>query len=375
MQWRRLSMSGQKISTHRFVPSFTQSSKKALIYHILSKLEEGTIVVQEPNGQQHVFGEKQGSPSVCWKIHEEKVYDRILRGGSLALGESYVDGWWDVEGDRLVDFIGILWANKLWAKVKGNLAIPLWILAHKLLNAPSLRAKARKNIQYHYDLGNDFYRLMLDESLTYSCGYQAQVEDTLEQMQENKYRLIARKLGFEKGGKIIDIGCGWGGMLAHAARYYRDTQGVGITLSKDQHKLGNERLQSAGLDNQFSIKLEDYREVRGQYDFLVSIGMFEHVDRRAYQTFMNVASDLLKDDGVGLLHTIGCSDSPRAAPDPWILKYIFPGTKIPRLEEIVPVMRRAGFMIGHIENLNPTMLKLSSAGGPTFKKTKKRLNY
>ena len=166
-----------------------------------------------------------------------------------------------------------------------------------------------------------FYQLFLDESLTYSCGYQLDSTDTLKEMQLQKYELICQKLDLQPGDNIIDIGCGWGGMLIYAAEKY-EVHGTGITLSKEQAKLAEEKIRQRGLSGRLKVLLSDYRKVQGQFDKLVSIGMFEHVGKSNFSTFMEKSSDLLKPGGVGLLHTIGTVGSVRN--DPWIARYIFP---------------------------------------------------
>jgi cyclopropane-fatty-acyl-phospholipid synthase len=197
-------------------------------------------------------------------------------------------------------------------------------------------------------MGNDFYRQYLDESMTYSCAYFRSEKDTLEQAQQQKYEHICRKLQLKEGESLIDIGCGWGGMLIYAAQHY-GINGMGCTLSVHQAEYAKERVAKEGLEKKISILLEDYRNIKGRFDKFVSIGMFEHVGKRFVPTFINKTKTLLKSGGIGLLHTIGKeADSSR---DPWTMKYIFPGGYIPVLDRIIRVMGEKGLVPVDIENL------------------------
>jgi cyclopropane-fatty-acyl-phospholipid synthase len=221
------------------------------------------------------------------------------------------------------------------------------LLIHSLIDSDTLR-QAPKNISYHYDKGDEFYALYLDKTMTYSCAYFVKPYDSLEQAQLNKYEHIARKLLLKPNESLLDIGCGWGGMLIYAARKYGIT-GVGITLSKNQFQYANRKIKELGLQNQLKVLYQDYRQLSGKFDKIVSIGMMEHVGKRFIPTFIQKVSDLLKTGGLALLHTIG-KDSPSAG-DPWTFTYIFPGAYIPTLHEIVNEMGKTGFSILDVENL------------------------
>lgn len=204
------------------------------------------------------------------------------------------------------------------------------------------------NISYHYDLGDDFYALFLDTTMTYSCGYFHTETDSLEQAQLNKYEHICRKLALQPGEKLVDIGCGWGGMLIYAAQNY-GISGLGNTLSLNQYESAKTRIKELGLQDRIEVVLADYRQISGEFDKFVSIGMFEHVGKAFISEYMRAVANLLKRGGTGMLHTIGKdAESPS---DAWILKYIFPGGYIPNLTEIVDEMGRAGFSILDVENL------------------------
>ncbi len=253
---------------------------------------------------------------------EIDVQGNIQRLFQLALGSSF-------DLDQL----------SRWQKVK--------FLGEYLRSRNSLQ-RARENITYHYDKGNDFYALWLDESMTYSCAYFRSVEDDLETAQRNKYEHICRKLSLKEGETLVDIGCGWGGMLIYAAQHY-GVKGVGCTLSKNQAEYAQEKIHSLGLDKQITILYQDYRTLEGQFDKYVSIGMFEHVGKQFYPVFMKKVASLLKPGGLGLLHTIGKEVA--SPPDPWTMKYIFPGGYLPVLNEITYHLGVAGFSTLDIENL------------------------
>jgi cyclopropane-fatty-acyl-phospholipid synthase len=205
-----------------------------------------------------------------------------------------------------------------------------------------------QNIAHHYDRGTDFYSLYLDPTMTYSCAYFRSPDDSLEQAQRQKYDHIARKLLLKPGEKLLDIGCGWGGMLIHAVRNYGVTA-VGNTISRSQYEYARQKIKDLGLENEIEVIFEDYRNLTGQFDKVVSIGMFEHVGKAFIPVFMQKVSHLLNRGGLALLHTI--AKDVHSAMDPWIWKYIFPGGYLPTLDEIVREMAGMGFSVIDVENL------------------------
>ena len=265
-----------------------------------------------------------GNQAFDIQVHNENLYQRILQEGSLGLGESYMDGWWDC--DRLDIFFYKILRAKLDKKVPHNLKNIIRLAIAKFRN---LQTKKRAWIvgEEHYDLGNDLFSLMLDPYMQYSCAYWKDT-DRLEQAQENKLDLICRKLDLKPGMRVLDIGCGWGGLAEYAAKHYQVSV-TGITISKEQQKLAMERCE--GLD--VEILLTDYREMQGLFDRVVSIGMFEHVGPKNYETYFKVVQRNLKSDGLFLLHTIGANTTMLNA-DPWTSKYIFPNGCLPSIENI-----------------------------------------
>lgn len=258
------------------------------------------------------------------RIRNRDFYERLLAGGSLALGESYMDGWWGCEAlDQLFDRI---LRARLDKKVKKEKRILWAILKAKMINAQSI-SKAYVIGERHYDIGNRLFATMLDKRMIYSCGYWKKAK-TLDQAQEAKLDLICRKMGLNPGMTVLDIGCGWGGFAKWAAEKY-DIKVFGITVSREQVKFAKKYCQ--GLDAK--IELQDYRELKEKFDRIVSIGMFEHVGSRNYRTYMEVVHRCLKTDGLFLLHTIGRNTSVNST-DAWIKKYIFPNSMLPSAKQI-----------------------------------------
>ncbi len=259
------------------------------------------------------------------RIHNPDFYERVLSGGSLALGESYMDGWWDCEA--LDQFFEKIMENRLDKQSKPNIATLLWVaLRTKVLNAQK-RSRAYIIGERHYDIGNNLFSIMLDKDLNYSCAYWKNAE-TLDAAQEAKLDLICRKIGLRSGMKVLDIGCGWGGFAKYAAEKY-GAKLHGITVSREQVEFGNNCCRCLDV----KIELKDYRKVREKFDRIVSIGMFEHVGYKNYRTFMKVVHRCLKADGLFLLHTIGGNTSVSST-NPWIDKYIFPNSMLPSTKQI-----------------------------------------
>jgi cyclopropane-fatty-acyl-phospholipid synthase len=322
------------------------------LYQLFSLVEVGDLTVTNPEGKVFHFGRMGSDLPVHLIIHNPNTYDRLLAFGTLGFCEAYMEGWWDEANDNLVELIGLFHRSNVYASARDRvtLSLALKVIAQRLRTVPTLIQNSRRNVQHHYDLGNDFYQQFLDPTMTYSCGYRLQETDSLEQMQLQKYELICRKLALQPGESLIDIGCGWGGMLIYAAEHY-GISGTGVTLSEIQAKLAQERIEQRRLNDRLKIIVADYREVQGQYDKFVSIGMFEHVGRGNFATFMQKASESLTPNGVGLLHTIVTQSNERNGP--WVDKYIFPGGYVPQLHELTQEMWAAKLSVAHCENLKP----------------------
>lgn len=258
------------------------------------------------------------------QIHNEAMYKRVLTEGSLGLGESYMDGWWDCAA--LDQFFTKILEGNLDKSLPKHVRDLLHVIVIKTINLQSRRRVwivGRK----HYDLGNDLFSAMLDPYMQYSCGYWKEA-DNLEQAQRDKLKMICEKLQLKPGMTLLDIGCGWGGLAYYAAKQY-GAKVTGVTISKEQRQLA--QLRCKGLDVQ--ILLEDYRNLKQQYDRIVSVGMFEHVGPKNYHTYFKVVSGRLKPDGLFLLHTIGANKTDNDV-DSWINKYIFPNGCLPSVLHI-----------------------------------------
>jgi cyclopropane-fatty-acyl-phospholipid synthase len=257
------------------------------------------------------------------QVKNNDFYPRVILQGSLGLGESYVEGAWDCETlDQL--FCNILQAD-LRSKAVANLPDFFKMLKARVMNRQSRRRAFQ--VGEEHDAGNDLFEIMLDSSMAYSCGYWKQA-DTLEQAQQNKLDIICKKLKLAKGMHLLDIGCGWGSLVQHAARYY-GVEAVGITVSKEQARLAEERCSTLPV----KIIVQDYRDLTGQYDAVACVGMFEHVGQKNYRTFMKVVRRCLHGNGLFLLHTIG-SNRAQVSCDRWFDKYIFPNGTLPAIVQV-----------------------------------------
>jgi cyclopropane-fatty-acyl-phospholipid synthase len=314
-----------------------------LLWTLSNTASDISFAVRYWDGETEVFGNS--LPIFTLIFNSKESVKNILNKGTLGFGEEYMAGNIDVDGDfyQLIR-LGI---DPHFQNIKLSHATKAALLLHHLKSLNTIK-RSSKNIAHHYDMGNDFYQQYLDDSMTYSCAYFRNETDTLEQAQQQKYEHICRKLQLEEGESLIDIGCGWGGMLLYAARHY-GINGLGCTLSVNQAEYAREKIAQEGLDNHISILLEDYRNIKGQFDKFVSIGMFEHVGKKFIPTFMDKARTMLKPGGIGLIHTIGKESD--TAEDPWTLKYIFPGGYIPILDHVIRTMGEKGLVPVDIENL------------------------
>jgi cyclopropane-fatty-acyl-phospholipid synthase len=264
------------------------------------------------------------------QIKNEKFYQRVINDGSLGLGESYMDGWWECE--KLDDFFCRIIPSEPEDKIKRNLKLLFHILSAAIVNR-NRKSRAFQIGERHYDIGNELYKNMLDRRMVYSCAYWKEAEN-LDDAQEAKLDLICRKLGLRPGDRILDIGCGWGSLAKYAAEKYR-VEVVGITVSKEQMTLGQELCKGLPVE----IRLQDYRDINEKFDHIASVGMFEHVGYKNHRTYMETVHKCLKDEGLFLLHTIGNTRSYVAA-DPWFEKYIFPNSLIPSMKQISASIER-----------------------------------
>ena len=313
--------------------------------------QEGSVEVVDAHGALHRFGDGV-PPTVRIRFHDKLTPWKLLIAPSMTLGEGYVDGKITVENAHIYDFLELATRN-----MRRIGSLPLSLTAENLsrvvrhLQQFNFTQRARRNVAHHYDLSRQLFELFLDIDRQYSCAYFDCPDDDLETAQINKKRHIAAKLLLANGQRVLDIGCGWGGLGLYLAKKF-DLHVTGITLSEEQHAVANERALKEPMAGRATFDLRDYREQTGLFDRIVSVGMFEHVGIPFYRTFFDKVRDLMKPDGVMLLHTIGRSNPPTVT-DPWIRKYIFPGGYIPALSEVLPAIEDAGLTVTDIEFLGP----------------------
>lgn len=276
------------------------------------------------------------------QVRDDEFYARLLAGGSLAAGESYVDGWWEV--DKLDEFFCRFFKANLYHELAYNLPAKLMALYARLVNRQTLR-RARKVAEVHYNRGNDFYRAMLDKRMAYTCAYWKNARN-LDEAQEQKLELVCRKLQLKPGMSVVEFGCGWGSFAKYAAENY-GVNVLGVNIAEEQIKLGKELCQGLPVE----LRVEDYRKIKGQFDRVVSIGIMEHVGPKNYRTYMENAARCLKDDGIAFIHTISQNTTDHYC-DPWFDRYIFPNSVTPSLQLLTAAMEGL-FIVEDCHNIGP----------------------
>ena len=315
-----------------------------------SFVKAGTLDVIDATGERHRFGGAKPGPCVTMQLSDPSLYTKLFFNPEMHAGEAYMDGRMTFPGSSLRDFLTLFSVNRLSLsnqpiqKVLRRISRGL-----KRFQQANPVGKAQANIAHHYDLGNAFYKTFLDEGMFYSCAYFRREDDTLEAAQINKCRLIAAKLNLKPGMKVLDIGSGWGGLAQYLAEV-ADVEVTGVTLSVEQHALATERAKAAGLDGKVRFLLQDYRQLTTKFDRVVSVGMFEHVGVHHYDEFFAKVNELMADDGLMLLHSIGHMSPPGTA-SPWLRKYIFPGAYSPALSEVFPAVENNSLWVTDVEFL------------------------
>ena len=310
---------------------------------------DGFILI-DAKSNKYVIGKPVKEKPIILKLLDKNLNYKLLLYPDLYFGEAYTDGSLIIENGTLTEFLDIVLKNigkkhiniysKIFNKIKGT---------YKHLTNFNKGIKSKQNVAHHYDISEKLYDLFLDLNRQYSCAYFKNENDTLEEAQKNKIDHIIKKLNIKPNQKVLDIGSGWGTLAINIAEKTKASV-TGITLSENQLEFSKNKVKELNLGNQVDFKLLDYRDLNEKYDKIVSVGMFEHVGKKFYNTYFNNVYKLLKDRGIALIHTIGSSNPPRN-PQPWITKYIFPGGYTPRLSELVKPIETSGLVISDIEVL------------------------
>jgi len=308
-------------------------------------ISKGELTLVEPGGVQHRFGS--GMPKATWIFRNAQTLPRILKNPALELGETYLNEGWDVTDGSLADLLMIL-RNNLGDLVQQRTA--LGELAALLQSWNALTASI-SHVRHHYDLDAELFRAFLDRDMHYSCAYYRDPDMSLESAQLAKCNHIARKLLLVSGQRVLDIGCGWGSLALHLAGA-ADVAVTGLTLSAEQLRIARSEAVRRGLTERVEFHLQDYRNHHGQYDRIVSVGMFEHVGRRNFHRYFDQLARQLRPRGIALLHTIGSTRPPNST-NAWVRRHIFPGGHIPSLSTLSTAVERSGLLIGDIEILRP----------------------
>ena len=331
----------------------------------------GKFTLIDAEGQTHIFQGTTG-PEVAVRLHDPKLYKSLFLHPELHAGEAYMDGKLTIEQGTIREFLLLFMLNRRNLRTHPlQKMLNTGLKSMRKLHQRNTTKTAKKHVQHHYDLSNDFYKLFLDEDMNYSCAYYLTPDDTLEIAQQNKLRHIASKLNLKPGQRVLDIGCGWGGMALYLAAN-ADVEVLGVTLSTEQLALARQRAKERGLEHRVKFELIDYREVKGKFDRVVSVGMFEHVGIVHYDEYFNHIRDLLTDDGVAVVHSIGRKGGPSST-GAWIRKYIFPGGYSPALSEATASVERSRLWITDIEILRLHYAKTLRAWETRFQANRSRV--
>jgi cyclopropane-fatty-acyl-phospholipid synthase len=334
-------------------PSFTEAMAEDGMW-LLDKMlagyvKRGELIVVTHDGKTYRYGAPDSEfRPVTVRLTAPGVSRRIIRDPGLGAAEAYMDGELVVEEGDILDLINIIRGSHKWEDSAGsNKFLRKGGKLRNLAAQLNWRERSQRNVAHHYDVGNDFYRLFLDEDMQYSCGYFTDPSNSIERAQRDKKAHLASKLMLRPGLRVLDMGCGWGGLALYLNRV-ADVDVLGVTLSKEQLEVARQRAADAGVSNRVKFELVDYRELTGRYDRIVSVGMFEHVGQPHFRTYFRKLRALLADEGVALVHTMGRLGGPGTT-DKFFLKYIFPGGYLPALSEIVAASEQEKLIMADCE--------------------------
>ena len=347
-----------------------------LFARLLSKiLNKNGIILIDSQGQKYICGKPNLSNPLTVKLLKKNLNWKLVLNPDLNFPEAYIRGEIEIENGSLIDFLNLIFENigRKEINVYGYVA-KNFLHAWRFFTNYNLPAKSKKNIKHHYDKGEDLYDLFLDKKhRQYSCAYFLSPDESLEDAQQNKIDHIIKKLDLRPGQKILDIGCGWGGMAFEIARQSQ-CEVTGISLSENQINYCKKKAKELNMDNQVNFELCDYREIKGKFQRIVSVGAFEHFGKKFYKTFFQKVHDIMINDGICLLHTIGTVDSPGPI-QPFIQKRIFPGGIIPSLSDLVKPIEKTGLIITDCETLIHHYDKTLKAWLDRFLKNKDKAKF
>ena len=347
-----------------------------LLIKLLSKIfKKNGIILIDFQGQKYICGKPDFQKPLTIKLLKKDLNWKLLLNPDLSFPEAYMRGEIEIENGSLLDLLNMVFEN-IGRKEINTYGYLLKKIMHswRFITNYNLPTKSKKNIKYHYDIGEELYDLFLDKKhRQYSCAYFLNENESLEDAQQNKINHIIKKLDLKPGQKILDIGCGWGGMAFEIARQSQ-CEVTGISLSENQIKYCNEKAKELKMDNQVNFEICDYRNVKGKFHKIVSVGAFEHFGRKFYKTFFKKINDILTDDGICLLHTIGSIDPPGPV-QPFIQKRIFPGGVVPSLSELVKPIEKTGLILADCETLIHHYDKTLKAWLDRFLKNKEKAKF
>ena len=347
-----------------------------MLAKLLSKIyKKNGIVLIDSEGQKYICGTPDFKNPITVRLLRKNLNWKLALNPDLHFPEAYMRGEIQIENASLLDFLNMTFENigRSEINISGRIikkTLHLW----RFLTNYNLPGRSKKNVKHHYDIGEDLYDLFLDKKhRQYSCAYFTSDSESLEEAQQNKINHIIKKLNLKPGEKVLDIGCGWGGMSFEIARQSQ-CEVTGISLSENQIKYCKEKAKELNLDNQISFELCDYRSVKGKYDKIVSVGAFEHFGKKFYRTFFNKVKEILNDNGICLLHTIGSVDEPGPI-QPFIQKYIFPGGIVPSLSDMIVPIEKTGLILSDCETLIHHYDKTLKAWLERFMLNKEKAKY